>query len=92
MPQFEWDPRKAASNVRSHRVSFETATEVFFDQARLHELDDEPDEERWRTIGHAAGKILFVVYTEPDTDVVRIISAREATKREQKRYLDQAPS
>ena len=70
--------------------SFETAKEVFLDEARLDELDDEPSEERWRTIGHAAGKVLFVVYTEPDTDVVHIISAREATEREKKRYLGQA--
>ena len=52
--------------------SFETAKEVFLDEARLDELDDEPSEERWRTIGHAAGNVLFVVYTEPDTDVVHI--------------------
>jgi len=63
---------------------------VFFDEARLDELDSEPSEERWRTIGHAAGKVPFVVYTERDTDVVHIISAREATKREKKRYLGQA--
>ena len=65
---------------------------MFFDEARprLDELDDEPSEERWRTIGQPPARSFFVVYTERGTDVVHIISAREATKREKKRYLGQA--
>ena len=90
MPTFSWTPKKAAANLRKHGVSFETAKEVFIDDARIDELDDEPSEERWRVIGRAAGKILFVVYTEDSgIDAVHIISAREATRREQERYLDQ---
>ena len=90
--EFEWDQRKAAANFAKHGVSFEAAKDVFFDENRLYELDNESDEERWRTIGIAAGKILFVVYTESNDDVVRIISAREATKREQREYYGQASS
>ena len=90
--EFEWDQRKAAANFAKHGVSFEAAKDVFFDENRLYELDNESDEERWRTIGIAAGKILFVVYTETENDVVRIISAREATKREQREYYGQASS
>jgi uncharacterized protein len=57
----------------------------------LTEIDDsDPGEERWRTIGLAAGKILVVVYTEPDVDVICIISARKATKREERAYFGQA--
>jgi uncharacterized protein len=47
-------------------------------------------EERWRVIGRAGDKLLFVVFTEPDEDVIRIISAREANKREERRYHGQA--
>ena len=66
-------------------------SEVFFDRAALLEPDDsEPSEERWRIIGLAQGKVLFVVFTERDDDVKRIISARQATKREEREYFSQA--
>ena len=58
----------------------------------LYDLEKYLGEGRWRTISLAAGKVLFVVYTEPSDDVVRIISAREATKREQREYCGQASS
>jgi uncharacterized DUF497 family protein len=88
---FEWDPGKARANRAKHRVDFEVAKDVFRDPARLISLDDgREDEERWRTIGLAGGKVLFVVYTERDGDVIRIISAREASKREEQAYFGQA--
>jgi uncharacterized protein len=87
---FEWDEKKATANLAKHGVSFDAA--VFFDDRRLYERDNYSGEERWRTIGGAAGKILFVVYKEFDHDVIRIISAREATKREQREYYGQASS
>lgn len=81
--KYEWDSRKAATNLGKHGVDFNFAKAVFSDRAALTEIDDsDPAEERWITIGIAAGKILVVVYTEPDIDVIRIISARKATKRE----------
>ena len=50
---FEWDSEKAALNRRKHKVSFETATNVFFDENRIEKLDEDhsDDEERWQVIG-----------------------------------------
>ena len=88
---FEWDPEKAKTNKAKHGVDFELAKDVFRDPARLSSLDDSSaDEERWRIIGLAGGKVLFVVYVERDDDVIRIISAREANKREERDYFGQA--
>jgi uncharacterized DUF497 family protein len=88
---FEWDPAKAKTNLAKHGIDFEFAKDVFLDRAGLIDIDDsDPDEERWRIIGRASGRLLFVVFTEPDDDVIRIISAREANKREERRYYGQA--
>jgi uncharacterized DUF497 family protein len=85
---FDWDPAKAASNVSKHRVSFEEAKTVFYDE----EASDEPDldhsleEARMILVGMSDRlRVLTVIYTErgPWT---RIISARHATSREKKRY------
>ncbi len=88
---FEWDPKKAKANKAKHGVDFELAKDVFRDPSRLSSPDDSSaDEERWRSIGLAGGKVLFVVFTERDDDVIRIISAREASKREERDYFGQA--
>lgn len=78
---------KAAANVRKHGISFNRATAVFRDPMKIEELDDREDygEERLRAIGMVQGVLLSVVYTEND-DVIRIISARGATKDEQDDY------
>ena len=90
---FDWDPNKAKTNLAKHDVAFEEAEVVFADRYALIEDDDGNDfEVRWRIIGLSASKILFVVYTEIEDDVVRIISARKATRHEQNRYYRQAPS
>lgn len=90
---FEWDARKAAANLAKHGVDFEVAKNVFRDPARLVDLDDSTDdEERWHTVGLAGGRVLFVVYTERDNDAIRIISAREASKREERDYFGQTAS
>lgn len=87
---FEWDPRKANTNRAKHGVDFEFAREVFRDPDRLIIPDDQiVDEERWCTIGLASGRVLFVVFTERDDDVIRIISARKANKREERKYFGQ---
>ena len=91
MPIFEWDPAKARTNVAKHGIDFEDAKLVFLDRGGLIDIDDsDPEEERWRVIGRVGGKLLFVVFTEPDDDVIRIISAREANKREERLYYGQA--
>ncbi|HEY3800764.1 MAG TPA: BrnT family toxin [Caulobacteraceae bacterium] len=89
--EFDWDPRKAQSNLAKHGVSFEAAMGVFADPLALSRLDDEPGEERWITLGLAsAGRLLLVVHTHiehsDDRIAIRIISARPATRREARQY------
>ena len=85
--QFEWDPEKAASNSTKHGVTFEFAQRIFEDPHMLEDYQFEGGEERWKALGRVDQKILVVVYTERDA-ALRIISAREAEKNEQKFYLD----
>jgi hypothetical protein len=94
---FEWDPAKAAENLAKHRVAFETAATVFRDSLALTVYDSEHSEteERWATMGLGeAGKLLVVIHTFSETRAtaatVRIISAREATRRERENY-EQTP-
>ena len=85
---YEWDPAKAAANVQKHRVAFEEAASVFLDPAALtfSDPDHSEDEDRAITIGRSARqRVLFVAHAERD-DRIRIISARRATRREQKQY------
>lgn len=90
---FEWDTTKVASNLRKHGVSFDLACTVFKDPLMISILDDEHStaEERWSTIGRAENdKTLVVIHTYTGMDAnaanVRIISARLATKHEQRQY------
>jgi uncharacterized DUF497 family protein len=60
--RFEWDPTKAANNLRKHGVSFPTATRVFTDPYALVELDRiENGEQRWQTIGVVEGVLMLMV-------------------------------
>lgn len=83
---FEWDEEKNRINKRKHKISFETAANVFFDENRIEQLDEfhSDEEERWQVIG-MVDEILFVIYTERD-DKTRIISARRADKKERRMY------
>lgn len=85
--RFEWDPRKARSNLETHGVRFETAADVFNDPMRLEE-DDRFSQGEYRAIvvGQADGTVLTVVYSEPEENLIRIISARRATAMERKAY------
>lgn len=83
--EFEWDEKKAKSNVTRHRIHFQQVIPVFFDPFRLEDEDRTQSEERYRLIGHVHGRVLFVVYTWRG-DNIRIISARKATKDERERY------
>jgi hypothetical protein len=86
--RFEYDPRKAAANLRKHRVSFDEAVTVFADPLHATRPDNEHslDEQRFITAGQSTrGRILFVVYTESDSSV-RLIGARVATATERKQY------
>ena len=87
-PEFEWDARKAESNLKNHGVSFEEALTVFADP--LGKIFDDPDhstgECRELIVGHSVEQRLVVVsFTERNTRT-RIISAREATARERREY------
>ena len=55
--RFEWDDRKAASNARKHRVSFDNARAAFDDPHAILEPDDDPDEDRWKCIGMTAANL-----------------------------------
>ena len=90
--KFEWNKSKAKENYAKHGVSFELAEKVFKDPFAVEFLDDRQDygEERFIVIAMVDGDILYVVYTERK-DVIRIVSARRATKREQKTWFQQAP-
>ncbi len=84
---FEWDDEKAIANEQKHGVSFETAMRVFLDPNRREDYDwnHDEDEERWVAIGLVESRLLMVVYAERNK-AIRIISARKATKNEQKAY------
>ncbi|MBM4251915.1 MAG: BrnT family toxin [Deltaproteobacteria bacterium] len=89
--RIEWDLSKAAANIKKHRVSFEVAATVFDDPYAISIEDHgSSHEERWVTIGLAADeRTLVVIHTWRDTtdkELIRIISARRATKREAKQY------
>jgi uncharacterized DUF497 family protein len=84
---FQFDPSKAAGNLRKHGVSFADAEGVFLDPLALHRADpDSEGEERFVAIGEgSAGQILVVIYTHRD-DSIRLISARRATPGEIRSY------
>ncbi len=85
---YEWDPVKAAANVKKHRVTFEEAASVFLDPAALTFCDPDHSEEEDReiTIGRSTRqRVLFVAHVAREGRV-RIISARRATRQEQKQY------
>jgi uncharacterized DUF497 family protein len=87
--RFDWNPAKARSNLAKHGVSFEEASTVFFDPDALTADDERHSiaEQRWITIGLSARmRVLYVVTTERDDEVIWIISARRATRREVNGY------
>lgn len=84
---FVWDSDKASANERKHGVSFETASQVFFDRL-VHVEDASIDEEiRDAAIGMTEDLVLLlVVHLLREDDTIRIISAREATRKERLSY------
>ena len=86
-----WDERKNRANQKKHGVSFETASLVFDDPFHISVQDREVDgEARWQTIGMFADlHVLVVAHTvdeDEDAELIRILSARKATRRERNRY------
>ena len=87
--RFEWDEDKAASNLRKHGLSFDEASTVFADPLAVLFDDEEhsDDEAREIAIGHTfRQRLVLVSFTERGEDLIRIISARKATKKERRDY------
>lgn len=89
--RFEWDATKAALNLRKHGISFELASLAFSDPLAVTVQDRVEDgEHRWQTLGVVEECLLVLVaHTVGDddgTEIIRIISARKATKKERQRY------
>lgn len=87
----EWDPLKAETNLKKHQISFEEACTVFDDPLFITFLDVEHslDEERYITLGLSQrNRLLLIAHTDRE-GTIRIISARKATKNEQRFYEDE---
>jgi uncharacterized DUF497 family protein len=95
MINFEWDPAKAKANARKHGVSFEEALSVFHDEFAVQFFDDDhsSDEERFLMLGMSTeARLLLVCHCEREAgNIIRIISARKATKRESAFYGGETP-
>ena len=90
--EFEWDINKAKLNIESHGVSFDEAKEGFFDDFSLDVYDDshsDSTENRFQILGLTVKGVLLVVYTVRYEESYRIISARKATKSEEKAYWEE---
>jgi uncharacterized DUF497 family protein len=90
--QFTWDPQKAATNLRKHKVSFPEAATAFADPLSLTipDPDHSVGEERFILIGQSERRRLVVVVHVERGDLIRLISARLATRRERKTYEEEA--
>lgn len=90
MIKFEWDPRKDSANQRKHGVSFEEAQSVFFDENAFQFYDEHHSEheDRFIMLGLSIrSRVLVVCHCERESgNVIRIISARKATRSERQYY------
>ena len=92
--KFQWDPEKAERNLRVHGVTFEDASSVFGDPLAASMPDPLHSEDEWRfvTIGLcSSGRLLVVVHVNRG-EIVRIVSARPATRGEKRKYEQEEPS
>lgn len=90
MIHFEWDALKAQKNIEKHGITFEEAKTVFFDELadQFFDNDNSSEEDRFLLLGRSLhSRILMICHCYRDNDsVIRIISARKATKNESKFY------
>jgi len=95
MIKFEWDTAKAASNRKKHGVSFEEAQSVFYDEfaVQFFDEDNSVSEDRFLMLGLSdEARLLIVCHCERDQgSIIRIISARKATKNESIHYQGVKP-
>lgn len=85
--RFEWDPGKNAANIRDHGIALADAIRIF-DGPTLERIDQRLDygEERIIGIGLVENRVVTVVFTEPNQDLIRMISARKATTHEREAF------
>ncbi len=87
--RFEWDEAKRRANIRKHGIDFVDVPRVFRGvTVTIEDTRFDYAETRFVTLGLLKGRVVVVVHTEPE-DVIRIISARKATKNEEKNYFKQ---
>lgn len=86
--EIQYDPSKAELNERKHGVSFDEAASALFDPMGLSFEDgDSENEHRWILLGMSSkDRLLVVVYTLQEDEIIRLISARKATRKEVKQY------
>lgn len=88
--EFEWDQRKNEANYAKHGISFELASKVFDDPLIVYIFDRVVDgEERWHAVGKVGNLPVLVVvhtYRGKEEEIIRIISARQASSHERRRY------
>ena len=85
--KFEWDEARNRANIRKHALDFADAEEMFRGLRVVNpDTQEEYGERRWTGVGSICARIVYLVFTEPGPDTVRIISLRKAGSRERKRY------
>jgi uncharacterized DUF497 family protein len=85
---YQWDKNKAAENLRKHGVDFADAVIALEDENALTIEDTDHEEQRFKTLGMGPYiNVLYVVHAYKDEDVIRIISARKADKKQIKQYF-----
>lgn len=89
--EFEWNPKKAVTNLAAHGVTFSEAATVFGDPLAItyNDPDHSDEEDRFLTFGHSnQGRLLVVSHTDRN-DRTRIISARQATRKERRQHEEE---
>lgn len=88
--RFEWDDAKNERNIRSHKIDFEDA-QIVFHGSMIIRLDDRKDygEDRWIGTGFLDNLVVVVVFSQPENDIIRLISARKANHHERKRFEEE---
>jgi len=85
--EFEWDERKREANVAKHGLDFVNALRIFaLPMLVVYDQREDYSEDRWIGIGLLDGRVVVVVYNEPNENTIRIISLRKATTDERKRF------
>jgi len=86
--RFEWDEQKRIINIQKHGIDFRDAIDIFAGEiVTMEDTRFDYGEQRLASLGLLKGRVIVVVHTETE-DVIRFISARKATKYEQRRYFE----